>query len=419
MNNFFKVVGFELNNYFKSKAYILTTAIITILLVVGICLPSFIDLSGFIQQLATEEKVAEDETTDSDEDITKYAIYDENNLVNIEYLKEFYPNSEWKVVSSNDELEKLVEDGQVEGGFDVKSLTKYTYFVENKSLYDSEQAIFDQALGYMYKQQAISEKGLDFNEINTIYNMPIESDINVLGKDSSENYFYAYILVFVLYFMIIMYGQLIATSVASEKSSRAMEILVTSTSTNSLIFGKVIAGTIASVIQVGVMLGGGVITYKVNGVAWNGLLDNFLAIPANIVLTFAVFGLIGYIFYAFIYAALGALVSKTEDIGKSIGSINFVFVIGFFIALFGLMNPDNVIVKVASYVPFTSCMTIVTRVALGSISIMEMIVSALILIVSTLLVGVLASKIYRMGTLRYGNPIKLTHAIKSLRKKED
>ena len=198
-----------------------------------------------------------------------------------------------------------------------------------------------------------------------------------------------------------------------------MEILVTSTSTNSLIFGKVIAGTIASVIQVGVMLGGGVITYKVNGVAWNGLLDNFLAIPANIVLTFAVFGLIGYIFYAFIYAALGALVSKTEDIGKSIGSINFVFVIGFFIALFGLMNPDNVIVKVASYVPFTSCMTIVTRVALGSISIMEMIVSALILIVSTLLVGVLASKIYRMGTLRYGNPIKLTHAIKSLRKKED
>ena len=61
MNNFFKVVGFELNNYFKSKAYILTTAIITVLLVVGICLPSFIDLSGFIPQLATEEKVAEDE----------------------------------------------------------------------------------------------------------------------------------------------------------------------------------------------------------------------------------------------------------------------------------------------------------------------------------------------------------------------
>lgn len=419
MNNFFKVVGFELNNYFKSKAYILTTVLITAFLIVGICLPSMVDLSGIIPQLATEEKAEEDEKAKSEEDKSKYAIYDENNIIDMEYLKSFYPNSEWQTASSNDELEKLVKDGQVEGGFEVESLTKYTYFVKNKGLHDSEQAIFDQALGYMYKQQAISEKGLDFNEIDAIYNMPIESNVNVLGKDSSENYFYAYILVFILYFMIIMYGQLIATSVASEKSSRAMEVLVTSTSTNSLIFGKVIAGTIASVIQVGVMLGGGVITYKITGAAWNGMLDNFLAIPANILLTFSVFGFVGYIFYSFIYAALGALVSKTEDIGKSIGSINFIFMIGFFIAIFGLMNPDNVIVKVASYVPFTSCMTIVTRVALGSISIMEMIVSAFILIVSTLLVGVLASKIYRMGTLRYGNPIKLTHAIKSLRKKED
>ena len=295
MNNFFKVVGFELNNYFKSKAYILTTVLITAFLIVGICLPSMVDLSGIIPQLATEEKAEEDEKAKSEEDKSKYAIYDENNIIDMEYLKSFYPNSEWQTASSNDELEKLVKDGQVEGGFEVESLTKYTYFVKNKGLHDSEQAVFDQALGYMYKQQAISEKGLDFNEIDAIYNMPIESNVNVLGKDSSENYFYAYILVFILYFIIIMYGQLIATSVASEKSSRAMEVLVTSTSTNSLIFGKVIAGTIASVIQVGVMLGGGVITYKITGAAWNGMLDNFLAIPANILLIFSVFGFIGYI----------------------------------------------------------------------------------------------------------------------------
>ena len=212
MNNFFKVVGFELNNYFKSKAYILTTVLITAFLIVGICLPSMVDLSGIIPQLATEEKAEEDEKAKSEEDKSKYAIYDENNIIDMEYLKSFYPNSEWQTASSNDELEKLVKDGQVEGGFEVESLTKYTYFVKNKGLHDSEQAVFDQALGYMYKQQAISEKGLDFNEIDAIYNMPIESNVNVLGKDSSENYFYAYILVFVLYFMIIMYGQLIATS---------------------------------------------------------------------------------------------------------------------------------------------------------------------------------------------------------------
>ena len=68
MNNFFKVVGFELNNYFKSKAYILTTVLITAFLIVGICLPSMVDLSGIIPQLATEEKAEEDEKAKSEED---------------------------------------------------------------------------------------------------------------------------------------------------------------------------------------------------------------------------------------------------------------------------------------------------------------------------------------------------------------
>ena len=82
----------------------------------------------------TEEKAEEDEKAKSEEDKSKYAIYDENNIIDMEYLKSFYPNSEWQTASSNDELEKLVKDGQVEGGFEVESLTKYTYFVKNKGL---------------------------------------------------------------------------------------------------------------------------------------------------------------------------------------------------------------------------------------------------------------------------------------------
>lgn len=195
-----------------------------------------------------------------------------------------------------------------------------------------------------------------------------------------------------------------------------MEVLITSTSSNCLIFGKVFAATIASIIQVGVMIGSGVITYKLNGKAWNGLLDGVFAIPSSILITFAIFGGIGYIFYAFIYAALGALVSKTEDVSKSIGNITFIFLIVFFVAIFGLQNSDSMIVKVASYIPFSSCMTMIIRVAMGSVKIIEIVISAVILIVSTILVGIGSAKIYRMGTLRYGNPIKLTNALKWLKK---
>ena len=69
------------------------------------------------------------------------------------------------------------------------------------------------------------------------------------------NYAYTYIMIMVLYFLLIFYGQMIATSVTSEKSNRAIEILVTSVDSNSLIFGKVFAGAIAGLIQCVLILG--------------------------------------------------------------------------------------------------------------------------------------------------------------------
>lgn len=101
-----------------------------------------------------------------------------------------------------------------------------------------------------------------------------------------------------MYMMILLYGQLIAVAVTSEKSNRAIEVLVTSANSNSLIFGKVIATALASFIQVGVILASGMITYSLNSKAWNGLLDGIFKIPSNILLTFIIFGGLGYLFYS-------------------------------------------------------------------------------------------------------------------------
>ena len=419
MKSFLSVLAFELNNYFKNKSYILTTVIISILLIVGLTLPSFIDISGIIPSLAQEENVVEEEkdTSEDEEDKSNFCILDKNNVLgNIDILTEAFPNSNWTAVSDESQLKSQVENGDAEGGFLINSLTDYVYFVNNKGIYDKNDEIFNTILETIYRQNALEEADIDAEKVNEIYNKQVSSETRILGKDSGANYFYAYILIFVIYMIIILYGQLVAVSVTSEKSSRAMEVLITSTSSNCLIFGKVFAATIASIIQVGVMIGSGVITYKLNGKAWNGLLDGVFAIPSSILITFAIFGGIGYIFYAFIYAALGALVSKTEDVSKSIGNITFIFLIVFFVAIFGLQNSDSMIVKVASYIPFSSCMTMIIRVAMGSVKIIEIVISAVILIVSTILVGIGSAKIYRMGTLRYGNQIKLTNALKWLKK---
>ncbi|CEH33961.1 ABC transporter permease [Romboutsia lituseburensis] len=416
MRQFFTVLKFELGNYFKKKSFIISTVIISLLIIIGLSIPNFVDMSSILFDEDQNKTKAEDIV---DEEKSNLAIYDQNNAIsNKDTLKTYFPNSNWKVVKSQDELKKLVEDENVEAGFNVKNLTEYNYIVQNTSLNDVNEEQFNEFLKNEYVKYKTSNEGIDFDKVNSIYNTSIVSNIEILGKDSANNYMYAYILIFALYMMIIMYGQLIAMSVTAEKSNRAIEVLVTSTNTNNLIFGKVIAGAIASIAQVAVIMSSGLISYKLNGKVWNGVLDNIFKIPSELILTFAIFGILGYIFYSFIFATLGALVSKTEEIGTSVGPVMMIFIVAFIISIFGLSNGNSTLMKVCSYIPFASPMTMIARVGSGSVTSIEFIISSLILIVSTVLVGMGSSKIYRMATLMYGNPVKLKNALKWIKKEK-
>ena len=429
MKKFLNVLSFELTNYFKNKGYMITTILISAILIIGLSLPSLFDLSGLIPGLSknnatVEENQGEDSgiiDSDSDEENVNYVIFDKSGLIaddNFELIKSYFPNANFEKVTSEEDAEKLVKDGSAKAGFVVESAVKYYYLVENSNFADMSQMTFHSALAAINRKEYAEKEGIDYLELETIVNLPITSETTVLGKDGAGNFGYVYILVFVIYMMTILYGQLVAVSVTSEKSSRAIEVLVTSTSSTSLILGKVIAATLASVIQVGVMLSAGVVTYAINRDAWNGMLDGVLKMPSDILIAFAFFGGVGYLFYCFIFGALGALVSKTEDISSSIGSITMIFVIVFFISMFGMMgNADSLIVKIASFVPFSSSMTMLIRIAMGTVSTIEIIISFVILVLSTITVAWGAIKIYRLATLRYGNPIKLKNALKWLKKK--
>lgn len=416
MKRFLTVLKFELGNYFKKKSFVVSTLIISLLMIIGLSLPNFIDMSFIIPNTNKEETKTEET---KEEDKTKFAIYDEKNIIaDKSILDSYFPDSSWKVVKSQSELNKLVEDKEIKAGFNIKSLTEYDYVVDNTGFTDHNQNIFNSFLKEEYIKNKITSEGLNYDKINGIYNTEIVSNTEILGKDSKNNYFYAYILIFIIYMMIIMYGQLIAMGITGEKSNRAIEILVTSTSTDSLIFGKVIAGAIASIVQVGVIMASALIAYRINSDVWNGLLDGIFKIPSELIITFAIFGILGYLFYAFIFGALGALVSKTEDIGTSVGPIMMLFVAVFLISIFGLTNGDSTLIKVCSYIPFSSPMTMIVRVAMGSVTMVQFIISAVILIVSTILAGMGGAKIYRMATLMYGNPIKLRNALKWLKKEK-
>lgn len=421
MKQFLTVFNFELGNYFKKKSFLISTAIISLVLIVILSIPSFFDVSKIIPGLGNDKESSQSSATDvKDETKEKFVIYDESGVIKDTTIFEtIFANSEWSIAKSGDEINDAVSNGDVAAGYIVNDLNNFTYVINNKKLTDTNKEKFTSALSELYKKDSIDKAGLNYEQINAIYHTQINANVDVLGKDSSENYFYAYVLIFVLYMMTLMYGQLIAVSVTSEKSNRAIEVLVTSASSNSLIFGKVIAGAVASIVQTGTIMASGIIGYKLNSATWNGLLDNVFNIPGELLLTFALFGIVGYLFYAFIFGALGALVSKTEEIGTSIMPVTLIFVAVFLISMFGLSNSDLILIKVASFIPFSSPMTMLIRVAMGTVSIIEIIASFIILVVSTLLTGIAGAKIYRRATLMYGNPIKLRNALKWFKKENN
>ena len=420
MKQFFNVLQFELNNYFKNKSFVVTTFVLAFIIAAVVIVPTLIpglleDESDTVEPGTSEELVIGGEgDAVSEEDLSSYGICvaADANDVDLDMICAAFP-ADWEVYDSKGDIKAAVEAGDIEAGFVMKSATEVTYIVNDLSMYDYLADMFAETLSEVYKQQYLLDKGLTAEEILESESFYVHVTDEVLGKDGGENYWYTYVLVFVVYFLIIFYGQMIATSVTTEKSNRAIEILVTSVNPNSLICGKVLAGAIAGVLQAGIILGSGFVSYSLVQEAWGGLLDFLFEIPTNVLIIYAVFAVLSYLLYAFIFGMLGALVSKTEDISKSASPVMMIYIASFMIAIFGMTSDSNsIVMKVASYIPFTSGNAMFVRVAMGSVPTWEVLVSAALLIISCVVSGILAAKIFRFGTLHYGNPIKLKTALK-------
>ena len=412
MKKFGVIFQYELMNYIKNKSYVITTVIIALVAGIIMFVPNFIDIGSVTGENKND---VSDENSGADSDST-ILVYDKSGMVtDISFIQNFYPDDAIKKASGENELVDKVKADEVSAGFVVNSLTDYDYYVYNQSMTDDNQVVFTQVMTVLNQMVYCQKNGIDYASLTQAFNPQIDCHENILGKDMGSNYWYCYGLVMIIFMIIIMYGSMVATSVTQEKSNRTMEVLVTSVDTNLLFFAKVLAGAVAALIQSAVMLGTVLISYKINQDKWGGMLNMVHDIPANVLVVFALFGIGGFLFYTFIYGAMGALVSKTEDINKSAGGVQMVIMIVYFITLASLTDVDGIMIKVTSFLPVSSYSAMFARVAMGSVNTWEIVVSFIILVASIVVVGIIGAKIYRMGTLRYGNPIKLSNAFKSIK----
>ena len=318
-----------------------------------------------------------------------------------------------------EQMETILTDGLTEGIFVLEDWTSYTYYVGNKGMYDTRAEIADEVLQTLYRVRAMTNGGLSAEEAQTILSTQVTHKTVTLWKDQLQNYFYTYIMVFALYMAILLYGQIVATNVASEKSSRAMEVLVTSADPVSMMFGKVLASCLAGLSQLAAVFGAALICFRVNASYWedNPIIGMFFDIPAWLLGYMLVFFVLGFLFFAFLYGAVGSTVSKMEDVNTAVMPITMLFIVAFVVVISALGSGvvDGTIMRICSFLPFTSPMAMFARIAMSMVPVWEIALSLAILAVSVVGVGVLSAKIYRVGVLLYGTRPKMRELIKAIR----
>ena len=410
MKQFGKILKFELKGYLRNKVFVGITVFLVAAIAVVMFIPNII---------ATFES-NEDENVPNTE-LPVMLIYSEDESLSAlvkEYFKNAFTDYDVQIAEEGiDGVKAEIESGSAECAFVMDSASSYTYYVNNLSMYDTNTEIANTVLQEVYRIGAMVQNGVNPDIAGEIMSVQIESTIETLGKDQMQNFFYTYIMIFALYMVILLYGQMVATNVATEKSSRAMELLVTSAKPTSMMFGKVLASCIAGFSQLVLVFGTAILLYNVNKEALsNPLIASIFDIPIELFIYLIIFFVLGFLIYAFMFGAIGSTASKLEDINTSVMPITFLFIIAFMVVMFSMSSGsiDNTAMFICSYIPFTSPMAMFTRICMSTVAWYEIAISIAILVGSTVGIGILSAKIYRVGVLLYGMPPKFSTIIKTV-----
>ena len=408
MRQFRHVLAFEFSNYARSKPYLIITLLLVLLVAGLLTYPRFAGLfkhEGGPQ--GEKPKLALVDAAFGSDD-----IYSK--------LAKAYPS--FQVVPSSESLDQLknkVAEGKYAAAVLLESPLRFTYVTVSVTMGDDPVKIIGVILKDKYQASKIAALGLDPAAAADLLHPQVDGTVAATGKNQEETFIYTYILIYALYMFVILYGQFVATGVASEKSTRAMELLITNARPTSLMFGKIIGTGLAGLLQFGVIFGSAFLFYNLNAAVWSGnaVITRIFNIPIGLLLFVLLFFVLGFFLYAFIYGALGSLASRTEDVGAVIMPVTFLFVIAFLVVIFGMSSGkiDSPLMVACSFIPFTSPMAMFTRIAMANVPPAEIVISIVIAVIFTVGAGYLSAGIYRVGVLMYGKPPKLGELIRTLR----
>jgi len=236
----------------------------------------------------------------------------------------------------------------------------------------------------------------------------------VTGQSGEASFFLAYIVNFVMYITLLLYGIQVMSAVIEEKSSRIVEVLVSSLSPFQLLLGKVIGVGAVGLVQLGIWAGTGFYVTRALAsssanvasveLAADGTRQSLTASPvsADLVLVVLIFFFLGFFLYSALYAAVGAMCNSQQEAQQANTPITMMIGLGM-ISMFALINePSGTMARVLSFIPLFTPIVVPVRYAIAPLSATEVALAAVTLVLGILAVTWIAARIYRVGILSYG-----------------
>jgi len=294
----------------------------------------------------------------------------------------------------------------------------YTKTVANFSLNGQLQSAIKKAV----TDRRILLSGIDPQLVKEITRPVAFKTVKVVkgGKSEErgfmEEYFSTFILVFILYMTLIMYGSAIMRNIVQEKTSRIIEILLSGSNPFQLMSGKILGQGAVGLTQyvIWAVFGLALIFFGGSVMPVSGKYFHFA--PATLIY-FVLFFVLGYLIYSVLYAAIGAMTNSDQEAQQLSFPVVFLLIIPLLMNGYLVKNPDSTVSVVMSLIPFFSPIIMFARINLASPPFIEIAASIIILLLTIVLLIWFVAKIFRVGILMYGKRPTLPEIIKWLRYK--
>lgn len=299
-----------------------------------------------------------------------------------------------------------VEKEQINGEFYSSNTMPQVTMALNQQLNQLQSSLRAKALGLSEEEVASLNASVPFSVQKITFNE--NGEMNTEEDFTSIRLVVGMATTILLFIFIVTYASIIAQEIASEKGTRIMEVILSSVSARSHFYGKLAGILLVALTQI--------VVYAVSiglGFYWlknNSTVQAFLAefsirdILGEFLAYTLLYLILGILIYAVLAALCGSLVSKVEDVSKAILPVTYLSLAGYMIGLsLGMANPDHLVIRVTSFIPFFSSYTMPIRLANNFVSTGEVLLSLMILVLSIVGLIIFSERMYKANVLVYND----------------